>query len=164
MKIQVKKAGIIIAATIAMTSVQSIAADKPLYRGAIYGDHFYTTNMTEMLNATTLGYNYEGVTITLVNQEDADADKALFRLYNSAAGPGGDHFYTTDYAERIDALTLGYLAEGIEGYTTKSKEKALYRSYQSEVKDHLYTADLQEVIDISALYGYEFERIEGYGK
>ncbi|TQF71120.1 hypothetical protein [Pseudoalteromonas luteoviolacea] len=160
-----KRMTILIAALIGATSLTAIAADKPLYRGYKHGNHFYTTDVVEMLNAKASGgYEYQGVAVTLVEYGDADADKAFYRLYNKDAGPAGNHFYTTDVVEALNIKSLGYVYEKSEGYTTKSRAKTIYRGYHSELDNHFYTTDVVEMLNATASGGYVYQKEEGYGK
>ncbi|KZN34556.1 hypothetical protein N480_21260 [Pseudoalteromonas luteoviolacea S2607] len=165
MKIKAKTLSTIVAALIGTASINAFSADKPLYRGYKHGNHFYTTDVVEMLNAKASGgYEYQGVTVTLVEYGDADAHKAFYRLYNKDAGPAGNHFYTTDVVEALNIKSLGYVYEKSEGYTTKSTAKTIYRGYHSELDNHFYTTDVVEMLNATASGGYIYQKEEGHGK
>ncbi|MCG7548218.1 hypothetical protein [Pseudoalteromonas sp. Of7M-16] len=165
MKKTSNKTTILLASLAGMISLTSVAADKPLYRAYKHGNHFYTTDLVEMLNATASGgFKYEGITVHLVEYGDSDAKDAFYRLYNENAGPGGNHFYTSDLLEALNIKSLGYVYERTEGYTTKSKAKTIYRGYHSELDNHFYTADVVEMLNATASGGYTYQKEEGYGK
>lgn len=85
-----------------------------------------------------------------------------------------DHLYTTDQAERDNAIQyLGYTDEGIAGYVCTSaiivalptqaaqcqSTVPIYRSYNAACNDHFYTADLAESENSNNRLGYTFEGI-----
>jgi hypothetical protein len=76
------------------------------------GDHFYTTDSTEALNAgPNYGYTYEGIAGYVWKSPTPNLD--LVKLYRLVSDQHGHHFYTTSYAEAMNAMTyLGYSYEG----------------------------------------------------
>ncbi|AOT07856.1 hypothetical protein [Pseudoalteromonas luteoviolacea] len=165
MERKTKKVALLLSALLATTSLSTLAADKTLYRAYKHGNHFYTTNVTEMLNAVgSGGFTYEGPAVILVSYDDSDANKAFYRMHNPNAGPGGNHFYTSDVNEALNIKSLGYEYESTEGYTTHSQAKTIYRGFNSELVNHFYTADVVEMLNATSTGGYVYEKEEGYGK
>ena len=73
-------------------------------------NHFYTTDVVEMENATLVGFRSEGIVGYLpIYATPGFAEAQIYRLYNHRSG---DHFYTTDYLERDRAVSAGYIWEG----------------------------------------------------
>jgi RHS repeat-associated protein len=90
----------------------------------------------------------------------------LYRLYKSDAAAGTrNHFYTTSWAERVNATTkLGYTDEGVECYVSGAPsggDQPLYRMYNPSAASHFYTTSESEML-AKTTAGYTFERIEGY--
>jgi hypothetical protein len=84
----------------------------------------------------------------------------LYRLWNPAIG---DHFYTTNAAER-DAVASnnGYTYEGIECwiYTTQAASTCpLYRMYSESMTDHFYTLSQVEVWNAASSGAYVLEQV-----
>lgn len=137
----------------------------PLYRlfNSRTGDHFYTTSVDERSNAvTSFGYRAENIELRL-GTSTAGGLIPLYRLYNPRIG---DHFYTMTAVERDAAAAKGYRMEGIAGYvqaTATAGMFPLYRLWNGRIGDHLYTASEAERDFAVQRFGYQFERIEGYG-
>ncbi len=78
----------------------------------------------------------------------------------------GDHFYTTDIAERDNAIVqYGYQSEGIGCYVYASQVSGttpLYRLLSTRTGDHFYTTDIVERNTAITLDGYKDEDIAGY--
>ena len=72
------------------------ASTTPLYRywNPQIGDHFYTTNWSE-LGSGRFGWTYEGVQAHVYPPQQQDT-VPLYRYWNPQ---GGDHFYTTNWNE-----------------------------------------------------------------
>ena len=87
----------------------------------------------------------------------------LYRAYSPSAT---DHFYTTNEAERDNAVNnLGYSAEGIAAYIFPSatcSSVPLYRMYSPSATDHFYTTNAAERQNAIANLGYSDEGIAGY--
>ncbi|KAH6901599.1 hypothetical protein BKA70DRAFT_1568422 [Coprinopsis sp. MPI-PUGE-AT-0042] len=87
----------------------------------------------------------------------------LLRAYNPIIG---DHFYTTNAAERDNAVAvLGYVAEGVTGYLFPKPELhtvPLYRTYHLVLTDHFYTTNAVEKDAAIRQLGYFDEGIVGY--
>ncbi|WP_462154259.1 hypothetical protein [Pseudoalteromonas piscicida] len=164
MKNSYNKAGLILAASLSFLSASSLAADLPLHKAHSFGNYFYTTDVTDMLNAKAAGYEYQGVAVTLVSEDDSDADKPFYRMYNQSSGDAGTHFYTTDINEALNSKSLGYEYQRIEGYTTKSTAKKIYRVYSESMDKYYYSTDTTEMLNLIASGSYEFQKVEGYGK
>ncbi len=98
----------------------SVAGTSPVYRAynPTTQDHFYTTNFAEYASAQNGGYKQEGVGF---NDYASISDPAstvfvnpVYRVYKASTG---DHFYTTNVAERDAAIAGGYISEGTAFYT-----------------------------------------------
>lgn len=116
-----------------------------IYRMALPGDHFYTTNVAERdtLIATSRG-SYEGVGF-YASLTDTSTPVYRFNL-------GRDHFYTTSAYERDVVGRSGGAYEGVAWYLDASTP--LYRLGGPE---HFYTASLAELNNtMRAGYSLEF--------
>src|SRR5947207_2748436 len=79
------------------------AGHTPFYRlySPTSGDHFYTANWAEAVNAfTNLGYKYEGIA-AYVSTSSTTGLRPFYRLYSPGSG---DHFYTITWAEAVNAF------------------------------------------------------------
>ncbi|EJD46232.1 hypothetical protein AURDEDRAFT_34421, partial [Auricularia subglabra TFB-10046 SS5] len=92
----------------------------------------------------------------------------FYRLFN---GDVQDHFYTTDEAERANAITrLGFKDEGLTGWvhsTPVCASTPLYRLYYEGptnrplLRDHFYTVNPAER-ERAVKNGYTYEGIAAY--
>ncbi|KAG2350039.1 hypothetical protein BDR05DRAFT_955907 [Suillus weaverae] len=127
-----------------------------------YVDHFYTTGISEMINAVAnLGYSSEGVAAN-VWPDQGPSTIPLYRMHNPEVI---DHFYTTSYREVQNAANYGYVYEGIAAYVYETKicgSIAFYRLYSSAGTDHFYTTSVSEAINAAAKLGYTMEGIAAY--
>ena len=84
------------------------------------GDHFYTTDAAERDNAVNVyGYTNEGTACYVYDTHDHlhHHQPGLTPLYRQFNPNNGDHFYTTDAAERDNAVNVyGYTNEGTACY------------------------------------------------
>ncbi|CAM4008083.1 hypothetical protein [Pseudoalteromonas byunsanensis] len=158
------KVSFLLAASLSFLSANSLAADLSLHKAHSFGNYFYTTDVTDMLNAKAAGYEYRGVAVKLVSQGDNDADKPFYRLYNKDSGVTGTHFYTTDINEALNSKSLGYEYQRTEGYTVKSGAKKIYRAYSATTDKYYYTTDTTEMLNLVASGNYSYQKTEGYGK
>ncbi|HEY9006031.1 MAG TPA: M57 family metalloprotease [Ohtaekwangia sp.] len=79
---------------------------------------------------------------------------AVYRYYS---GSGGDHFYTTNWAE-LGAGKNGYVLEGIALFANTSQASGtvpVYRYYSSRDGDHFYTTNWAELGSGGSGYTYE---------
>lgn len=128
------------------------------------GDHFYTIDLAERDNAIQhLGYVSEGIACyapTAAAPQTADSTN-LHRLVNPS---NGDHFYTTDDAERDSAIGMGYRDEG-EAWRVFTSPAAwkipLFRLLNATNGDHFYTTDEAEA-NLASTGGYASEGIACY--
>ena len=74
------------------------------------GDHFYTTNWSE-LGGGNYGWNFEGVQCYVLAQQ-ASGSRPLYRYWNSGIG---DHFYTTNWSE-LGGGNYGWNFEEVQCY------------------------------------------------
>lgn len=72
--------------------------------------------------------------------DKTQAGKAMYRVYNPNSG---EHFYTSNMAEKNHLLQLGWRDEGISWYAPTSGEP-VYRVYNPNNGDHHYTKSLSE--------------------
>ncbi|KAK7450103.1 hypothetical protein VKT23_012985 [Stygiomarasmius scandens] len=125
------------------------------------GDHFYTTNPTEMANAIRGAYKLEGTAAQVFTNQELSTIP-FFRLFK----PGvGDHFYTTSAAERDNAvLSFGYSDEGIAAFVYTTGDcggQPLFRLFNPKSGDHFYTMSAAER-DSAIGLGYASEGIAGF--
>ena len=72
---------------------------------------------------------------------DTGKGRVMLRLYNPNSG---EHFYTSDTAERDSLVQAGWSFEG-EGWTAPADSStAVYRLYNPNAGDHHYTTDASE--------------------
>jgi hypothetical protein len=131
----------------------------PLYRywNAGIGDHFYTTDWSE-LGSGRHGWAYEGIQCH-VSPQRVTGFIPLYRYWNPTIG---DHFYTTSWAE-LGSGRYGWAFERIQCYVTASRLSGtvpLYRYWNAGIGDHFYTTSWAELG--SGRYGWAFEGIQCY--
>ena len=84
----------------------------------------------------------------LVRQDAAEVPSGtqpVYRLYNPNETRGGAHVYTTDLKEYDYLKQQGWVAEGVQFYTTTSKDATpVYRVYNRNDGSHHYTVDQKE--------------------
>ncbi len=143
--------------------VPSAAVAIPLYRywnGGI-GDHFYTTEWTELGNGGW-GWVYEGIACYVFAAPAAGAaappgSLPLHRYWH----PGfGNHFYTTNFAE-LGAGRDGWIYEGVQCHVPAQPGAGtvpLYRYFNGALTDHCYTTNWGELG--YGRYGWELEGIQ----
>ena len=106
------------------------------------GDHFYTTNWSELGNGRS-GYVYEGVQ-AYIHPAPVTGSAPLFRYWNPT---NTDHFYTTNWSE-LRAGRSGYTLEGIQGYVYAQPTAGslpLHRYWNAAIGDHFYTTNFNEL-------------------
>jgi surface antigen len=116
----------------------------PFYRywKASVGDHFYTTNYSE-LGGGTDGYIFERIEAYIPTSQYRGTIP-FYRYWNPTTG---DHFYTPDYSE-LGGGRYGYLSEGIAGYIFDQGYAGtckLFRYWNPTIDDHFYTTDYNEL-------------------
>ena len=136
-----------------------VSARVPLYRywNPAIGDHFYTTNWSE-LGSGRYGWNYEGIQCFVSGQTQSGL-VPLYRYWNPTIG---DHFYTTNWAE-LGSGRYGWRYEGIQCYVRSQQQSGtvpLYRYWNPLNTDHFYTTNWSELG--SGKYGYRYEGIQCY--
>jgi hypothetical protein len=135
------------------------ATTTPLYRywNPGIGDHFYTTNWSE-LGSGRYGWGYEGIQCYVYASQQGGT-VPLYRYWN----PGiGDHFYTTNWGE-LGSGRYGWGYEGIQCYVYASQQAGtvpLYRYWNPGIGDHFYTTNWGELG--SGRYGWGYEGIQCY--
>src|SRR5262249_9257113 len=146
----------------------------PIYRlyNPSSGDHFYTQGAHEKDRTVSAGYQYEGIHFYLLPAAQ-DLVTPLYRLYHAPNQnePYADHFYTTDWNERDNAIkNLRYSDEGNIGFIYEVAGNArdrirLYRLLNDGSHDHFYTSDVEEANRAKTAGGYHREagvEIAGY--
>jgi len=140
-------------------AVTPVTATAALYRywNPTVGDHFYTTNWSE-LGAGNYGWSLEGVQCYAYTQQ-RQGTVPLYRYWN----PGvGDHFYTTNWNE-LGSGNYGWQLDGVQCYVSPSPASStvpLYRYWNPTVGDHLYTTNWNELG--SGNYGWQLEGVQCY--
>lgn len=139
--------------------IPPVTTSVPLYRywNAGIGDHFYTTNFSE-LGGGRFGYVYEGVQCYVLPTQKSGS-VPLYRYWNAGAG---DHFYTTNFSE-LGTGRFGYVYEGIQCYvypSPQSNRVPLYRYWNPSNADHFYTTNFSELG--TGRFGYVYEGIQCY--
>jgi streptogramin lyase len=122
-------------------------------------DHFYTTNLDEVLNAVDQGkYTAEGVGFSSPQGDGL----AVYRGWNPNIG---DHFYTTNLDEFNKAVNnFGYVNEGIAFYAISDPVigQEVYRAWNPTIGNHFYTTNLDEFNQAISNYGYINEGVAFY--
>jgi hypothetical protein len=142
-----------------MIGQTSAVTTVPLYRywNPGNGDHFYTTNWSE-LGSGRNGWGYEGVQCHVVPQQRVGS-VPLYRYWN----PGiGDHFYTTNWSE-LGSGRYGWGYEGVQCYVYPAQIAGtvpLYRYWNPGIGDHFYTTNWSELS--SGRYGWGYEGVQCY--
>lgn len=83
---------------------------------------------------------------------------AMYRLYNPNSG---EHFYTSDIAERDNLESLGWNNEGIGWIAPAISNTPVYRLYNPNAGEHHYTTDPAER-DMLVAAGWNYENIGWY--
>ena len=125
----------------------------PVYRfySTYMRDYFYTVNeeeknsLEENYRRGTQTYEYQGIS-GFVEAAPADLGTPVYRFWNEKTG---DHFYTTDQAEK-EAVEADFAAgrddykyEGIAWYEPSMAGTAVYRFFDVKAFNHYYTGDAQ---------------------
>jgi C1A family cysteine protease len=139
--------------------VSPVTATGALYRywNPDIGDHFYTTNWSE-LGSGNYGWHFEGIQCYVYAQQQPGT-VPLYRYWNPAAG---DHFYTTNWSE-LGSGNYGWHFEFIQCYVNPSPAAntvPLYRYWNPDASDHFYTTNWSELG--GGNYGWHFEGIQCY--
>lgn len=117
-------------------------------------EHFYTSNVAERNQLSSIGWKYEGGAWTAPSE-----GSAVYRLYNPNAG---DHHYTTNTAEKNMLVNVGWKYESIGWYSGGSTP--VYRLYNPNAKKagaHHYTLDKAEY-DKLVQIGWKGEGVAWY--
>ena len=127
------------------------------------GEHFYTTNYSEVLSLDDMGWTYEGVAWNapdLASTEYAETE-AVYRLCDPNTG---DHLYTMNYDEMQLLVVIGWIYEGINWYSDPGQGAALYRLYNpnADIGAHHYTTNYEECFALIEA-GWEYEGVAWYG-
>ena len=92
----------------------------------------------------------------------------MYRLYNPNSG---EHFYTSDPAERSNLISVGWNDEGIGWYAPSHSNTPVYRLYNPNAGEHHYTTDVAERENLISLgwndegigwYSDDYERVPLY--
>ena len=122
------------------------------------GEHFYTSNSSEISNLVKAGWKNEG----RAWRAPIKSKTPVYRLYNPNAG---DHHYTTSASEKNSLVKAGWKYEGIGWYSDDAKGTPLYRLYNPNAKagSHHYTISASEK-NALVKAGWKYEGIAWYGK
>lgn len=122
------------------------------------GEHFYTSDTTEIARLVGLGWNNEGTAWSVPSKSSTP----VYRLYNPYTG---DHHFTTSKAEYEKCRDQGWKQEGIAWYSADSSGGVpIYRGYNRYVSvgTHHYTASEAE-IQTMVRNGWSREGVAWYG-
>jgi beta-N-acetylglucosaminidase len=84
--------------------------------------------------------------------------RALYRLYNPNSG---EHFYTSNFAEKERLADIGWNYEGIGWRAPKSSDAPVYRLYNENGGEHHYTLSAAERDNLVA-HGWNYEGVGWY--
>ena len=128
----------------------------PMYRAynPNSGEHFYTSNFTELSNICSVGWNYEGVAWYAPSGGDN-----VYRMYNPNTG---DHHYTLNPEERYMLENAGWNYEGVCWFS--DGDIPIYRVYNpnAETGSHHYATSAEEISGLVSA-GWRDEGIGWYG-
>lgn len=133
--------------------VQPLGPTFTLYRLDYAGTYFFLTgNQAEHDFLVNNGWTSRGPAgFVYPSPSNAPGLVPLYRIYQPASG---DHFYTTDQAERNTALTnYGYADEGVAGYVFNQSgqvRKPLFRAYNPNTGQHRFTGSALEYNTLSS--------------
>jgi cysteine-rich repeat protein len=122
------------------------------------GDHFFTTDVTELNSAiNSMGYMLETPVIYVASTQ-IPGSVPFYRFVD-----GTDRFHTIDPGE---AATVGYTNEGIKAYVSANARidnVPFYRlSHTSQFLDRFHTTDSSEVTSAVQAAGYTNDGIKAY--
>ena len=83
---------------------------------------------------------------------------SMYRLYNPNSG---EHFYTSNVAEKNNLVNLGWNDEGVAWDAPKTSDTPVYRLYNPNAGDHHYTVSAGER-DFLVNVGWNYEGIGWY--
>lgn len=86
------------------------------------GEHFYTSDSTEMNNLISAGWASEGTAW----MAPIKSKNPVYRVYNPNSG---EHHYTMMPIERDNLIKNGWIDEGIGWYSDESQNTPMYRLY-----------------------------------
>lgn len=140
----------------------------PIYRtvNPRNGDHFYTADLAEKNNAvSSYHYNDEGTAFTAFTALQSGNKAGVQPVYRLVSTRTGDHFYTDDFTEAMNASSLGYVNEGIAFSAWQSASDAANGDYVVAVDrllknsngDHFYTVSAAESASAVTNFGYHEE-------
>ena len=113
----------------------------PMYRmyNPYTGEHFYTSNYSEVVYLGQIGWQYEDVAWNA----PLDGGEPVYRLYNPFTG---DHHYTLDIGERDYLDGIGWNYEGVAWNSGADSGTPVYRLFNPflSIGSHHYTTSLNE--------------------
>ena len=124
------------------TSVASVSAN-----GTVTGNSVGTA---------TISFNCGSVSLS--NDVSVVNGQPMYRLYNPNSG---EHFYTSNQAERSNLISLGWNNEGVGWVAPVSSNTPVYRLYNSYGGEHHYTTSVAER-DMLISAGWNYEGIGWY--
>lgn len=130
-----------------------------------YRQSYVIVNNQVAYQLSTQAWKAGGKTVTL-NVRFADgkltfdvqvARQNMYRLYNPYSG---EHFYTKDWSEASDIMSVGWIYEGV-GWLAPESGRDVYRLYNPYAGDHHYTMDWSEVSHLRSV-GWNYEGVGWY--
>ena len=100
----------------------------------------------------------KGIVNYLETVEDPSASRDMHRLYNPNSG---EHFYTSNAAERDSLKSVGWIYEGVGWVAPGRSDTPVYRLYNPNAGDHHDTTSVSER-EMLVLAGWKYEGIGWY--
>jgi len=125
----------------------------PDFSGPALATHFYSSNPNDEFIREN-GFVLEGLAFKLFKSSaDVPGTVDVYRLFK---GDIGDHFFTTDGAEKGSAVLGGYNYEGVVGkaYSQPGSDRIeVVRYFKPSTGEHFYVTDAEEMKNLGA-HGY----------
>jgi hypothetical protein len=116
----------------------------PDFSGPATATHFYTSNPNEEFIQQN-GFVLEGLAFKLFkSSENVPGTVDVYRLFK---GDIGDHFFTTDGAEKGSAVLGGYIYEGVVGkaYSEPGPDRVeVVRYFRPSTGEHFYVTTIED--------------------
>ncbi|MFJ8630893.1 hypothetical protein [Streptomyces sp. NPDC093568] len=126
-------------------------------------DNFSAVTSNDHYNARRLGYEWIRTkeAWVLVEPTDANRQKPLILLYNSARG---DYMSTATAAGIESALSAGYVRKGVQGYIWKDRQPGTVPllQYWNQDREDNFAAASPEGTASAESANYQRIRVEGY--
>lgn len=126
---------------------------------------FESTETSENSQSTSLDQSSaenteDSATIENKSSDDSqtNVEQDIYRLYNPNSG---EHFYTSNYNERVNLVKIGWKNEGIGWVSPQKSSTPVHRLYNPNTGDHHYTTDENEKNSLTNI-GWRYEGINWY--